>query len=174
MSGLPEFLNDKRQSIEARRNKLEKQAEVQPQRLSAAVRVAGRSGVREIRIRDYQVISDSPPDFAGYDLGPSSPELQLGVLGSCVSHVTLIQAAQLGIPLDRVDVEVAGHMHPLAGRPGYEDVPVYLHDISYTLRIASPASEEQLAGLHEAVERACPILNLLLKPQTISGRLERA
>jgi uncharacterized OsmC-like protein len=75
--------------------------------------------------------------------------------------------------LDRIDVEVTGHMHPLAGREGYEDVPVFLHDIGYTLRIESTASDEELARLHDAVEKACPILNLLLQPQQIEGKLER-
>ena len=43
----------------------------------------GHSGVRRIRIRDFRVISDSPPDFAGYSLGPPSPELLLGAISGC-------------------------------------------------------------------------------------------
>lgn len=73
---------------------LKEKALQQPEynRFSAKVKAKGRSGVREIRIRDFQIISDSPEDYAGYSLGPSSPELQLGVLGSCLAHITLIQA----------------------------------------------------------------------------------
>jgi uncharacterized OsmC-like protein len=56
-------------------------------------------------------------------------------------------------------------------RPESEDVPVYPHNISYTVHIDSPASEEDIAALYEAVERACPILNLLINPQQINGTI---
>lgn len=171
MSTLNEYLQEKKSALDARKLRLAKENEAAPNKLKAGIRVAGRSGVREIRIRDFQVVSDSGPELAGYSLGPSSPELQLGVLGSCLSHITLIQAAERGVPLESVEVEVTGDMHPLAGKPGYEDVPVYLHNIAYTLRIESSASPKELEELHEAVEIACPILNLLQQPQQITGNL---
>jgi uncharacterized OsmC-like protein len=167
MSTLNEYLAQKRAAILARRAK----NFTEPSRIKARVSAEGRSGVRRIRIRDFQVISDSGPDFAGYNLGPSSPELQLGVLGSCLTHVFLIHAADRGVPLDSLEVEVSGQLDPRAGRPGFEQIPVYPHNLSYTVHITSPASSEEIAALHEAVERACPILNLLLNPQQISGTI---
>jgi hypothetical protein len=95
MSTLREYLQQKRDAILARRAKAADQPP-SPHTLSARVKAEGRSGVRRIRIRDFQIISDSGPDFAGYDLGPSSPELQLGILGSCLTHIFLIQAADRG------------------------------------------------------------------------------
>ncbi|MFF2092989.1 OsmC family protein [Paenibacillus sp. NPDC058174] len=173
MSGITDYLQDKKSALDARKLRLVQEREVAPQQLKAGIRVAGRSGVREIRIRDFQIISDSGPELAGHQLGASSPELQLGVLGSCLSHITLIQAAERGVPLEAVEVEVTGNMHPLAGKPGYEHIPVYLHNIAYTLRIESSASSKELAALHEAVELACPILNLLQQPQQVAGTLVR-
>jgi uncharacterized OsmC-like protein len=171
MTTLNEYLTEKRQAIATRRAKINAHGAA-PHTLAARVSAEGRSGVRRIRIRDFQVISDSGPDFAGYNLGPSSPELQLGVLGSCLTHVFLIQAADRGVPLDSLAVEVSGEMHPRAGQPGFEHIPVYPHNIQYTLHIQSPASTDEIAALHEAVERACPILNLLANPQQIAGRVE--
>ena len=168
MSTLREYLQQKRAAITARRARAE-QHPPQPQQLRATVSAEGRSGIRRIRIRDFQIVSDSGPDFAGYDLGPSSPELQLGVLGSCLTHVFLIQAADLGVPLDSLSVEVTGQIDPRAGKPGFESVPVFPHNIAYDVRLESPASSAEIAALHEAVERACPILNLLLNPQEIRG-----
>jgi uncharacterized OsmC-like protein len=167
MSTLNEYLAQKREAIELRKQNAGGEAQV----LQAQVKAEGRSGVRRIRIRDFQVISDSGPDFAGYNLGPSSPELQLGVLGSCLTHVYLIRAAEAGVPLDSLEVEVSADIHPKAGQPGYEHIPVYPHNIGYTVHVASPASEEELAELHRAVERTCPILNLLINPQQIAGRV---
>ncbi|MCS7464161.1 OsmC family protein [Paenibacillus doosanensis] len=171
MSTLNEYLLQKREASIARREKAQNDPNLQPNRFGAKVRAKGRSGVREIRIRDFQIISDSPADFAGYDLGPSSPELQLGVLGSCLTHITLIQAAERGVKLESLEVEVTGQQHPLAGRPGYEDIPIYPHNIEYKLTIVSPEPQETIDRLHEAVEKACPVLNLLANPQIITGEV---
>ncbi|MEW9701453.1 OsmC family protein [Paenibacillus sp. SI8] len=171
MATLNEYLVQKKEAAQLRQEKALKQPEQAGVKLQAKVRALGRSGVREIRIRDYQIISDSPPDFAGYDLGPSSPELQLGVLGSCLTHITLIQAALRGVSLDSVDVEVSGELHALAGKAGFEHIPVHPHNISYKLHIGSKESAETIAALHEAVELACPILNLLANPQHIQGEV---
>ncbi|MFC5449332.1 OsmC family protein [Paenibacillus aestuarii] len=171
MSRLNEYLLQKREALFARRAKAEQQPEAAANRFSARARALGRSGVREIRIRDFQVISDSPLDFAGYNLGPSSPELQLGVLSSCLTHIALIQAAERGVSLESLEVEVEGEMHPLAGRPGYEHIPVYPHNIRYKLYIQSEESLETLQALHEEIERVCPVFNLLKHPQHIQGEL---
>jgi uncharacterized OsmC-like protein len=141
------------------------------QPIAATVTAEGYSGVRRIRIRDFQFLSDSPADFAGNDLGPSSPELQLGVLGSCLTHSFLIQAARLGVRLDGVTVSVSGRIDPRAGRPGHEEVPAFPHDIAYRIDIDSPATGETIRWLADQVEKSCPILNLLRAPQSLRREL---
>ncbi|MGO4123877.1 OsmC family protein [Inquilinus sp. YAF38] len=170
MTTLNEYLGQKREAIAARKAHVAA-GESGPKTLTARVRAEGRSGIRRIRIRDFQVISDSEADFAGYDLGPSSPELQLGVLGSCLTHTFLIQAAALGVPLDSLELEVTGTIDPRAGSPGFEAVPIYPHGIRYAASIASPAAPAEIEALREAVERNCPILNLLRQPQPIAGEI---
>jgi hypothetical protein len=98
MSTLREYLGQKRAALLARREAAKTNGQG-PNTLQAKVTAEGRSGVRRIRIRDFQILSDSPPDFAGYNFGPGSPELQLGVLGSCLTHIFLIQAADRQVPL---------------------------------------------------------------------------
>jgi uncharacterized OsmC-like protein len=166
MTDLNRYLAEKRTAVRARQARIAA-GDATPTTLSARVSAEGSSGVRRIRIRDHQVISDSPLDFAGYNLGASSPELQLGVLGSCVTHIFLIQAADRVIPIDSLEVEVSGRIDPRGGQPGFEQIPVPPHDISYTVHLASPASAAEIDALFEAVERTCPILNLLRHPQTV-------
>ncbi|MFJ3056617.1 OsmC family protein [Herbaspirillum sp. NPDC087042] len=170
MTTLNHYLSEKRSAVLAREARIDA-GEAGPNALAARVSAEGRSGVRRIRIRDHQVISDSPPDFAGYNLGPSSPELQLGVLGSCVTHIFLIQAAHRQVPIDSLEVEVSGRIDPRGGRPGHEDTPFWPHDIGYVVHLDSPASDEQVKALFEAVEATCPILNLLKNPQQIRAEL---
>lgn len=171
MSDLADYLEEKREKLLARQKQV---AAGVLGRVSLAARVTaeGRSGIRRIRIRDHQVVTDSPPDFAGYDLGPSSPELQLGILGSCLNHSVLIQAAALGIDVSALDVEVSGTIDARAGHPDHPDIPVQPHDIAFAVHIETAADDAALRTLQANVERLCPILNLLRKPQEISGRFD--
>lgn len=171
MTTLNEYLVQKRDAYQQIKARVQS-PDFTPRPLSARVTAEGRSGIRRIRIRDFQVISDAATDFAGYDLGPTSPELQLGVLGSCVTHITLIQAAELGVPLESLEVEVEGLFDLRGGKPGFEHIPVYPRDLHYTVHIVSPASAEEVAALHEAVQRTCPILNLLKNPQDIKATID--
>ncbi len=169
MSSLREYLAQKRAAyhlLQARDTD-----QIAPKRLRADATAEGRSGVRRIRIRHHQILSDSPADFAGYDLGPASPEIQLGVLSSCLTHIYLIQAADRQVPLDAIDVTVEATQDPRAGRPGFEDVPFHPHDIEYTVRLRSSASRDEIDALHAAVEARCPILALLSRPQQITGKV---
>lgn len=170
MADLNDYLKQKKEALDARAARIEA-GSLGVSRLAATATAEGRSGIRRIRIRDFQVVTDSPPDFAGYNLGPSSPELQLGILASCLNHSFLIQAALLGVPVDSLEVDVHGQLDARAGRPGFEDVPVNPHDIAYTIHITSSASPDEIARLNAAVEKACPILNLLRRPQAIAGEV---
>ena len=171
MSTLREFLVQKRAAILARRDPANA-GNIGPIKLEANVTAEGRSGVRRIRIRDFQILSDSGPDFAGYNFGPGSPELQVGVLGSCLTHIFEIQAADQEIPLDSLSVDVSADQDFRSGQPGFEHVPRFPYNLTYTVHIESPASVEDIARLHKAVEDVCPILNLLINPQTINGTVE--
>ncbi|MEU7858558.1 OsmC family protein [Nonomuraea sp. NPDC049141] len=169
MSTLREYLSHKRTALLARRQA----PAAGPVPLHAHVTAEGRSGIRRVRIRDFQIISDSGPDFAGYDLGPTSPELQAGVLGSCVTHIFLIKAAELAVPIDALEVDVHAEYDPRAQQPGDSGIPVHPHNFRYEVLIDSPAADDDLARLHAEVERVCPILNLIRNPQPVSGTVVR-
>jgi uncharacterized OsmC-like protein len=94
------------------------------------------------------------------------------VLGTCVTHIFLIHAAERQVPLESLEVEVTGVIDPRGGKPGHEQTPIWPHEIGYTVHIDSPASREDIDALFEAVERNCPILNLLRNPQTIRAEVK--
>jgi uncharacterized OsmC-like protein len=172
MAGVSVYLEEKRRAVAARSERIAR-GEVAPVALAARATVEGRSGVRRIGIRRHAIITDSLPDFAGDDLGPGSPELQLGVLASCLAHTVLIQAALTDVPITSLAVDVTASFDARAGSKGFEDVPVHPQDIAYEIHIGSPAEPATLRDLEARVARACPILNLLRLPQTVSGHLVR-
>lgn len=164
MSGLREFLAEKLAAVREVQTRPD-----EPQAISAVTTVEGRSGVRRVRIRDHQVITDSGPHLAGFNLGPTAPELQLAALGSCLSHTFLIQAAMQGIQLDAVEVEVSATISPRAGQTVGDEPPVIPRELTYVARIESSASEGELEELQRAVERACPLYQLVSTPHEIRG-----
>lgn len=172
MNKLAEYLTLKRTAFLALRARVLGPG-YEPTQVQARVTAEGRSGIRRIRLRDHQVLTDSPRDFVGYDLGPSAPELALGALGSCLTHSYLIQAAVQGVALDSLEVEVTGQVDQRAGEAGHEGTPREPHGIDYTVHIGTSAPDEAIAALHEAVERLCPVLNLLRNPQTLQGSVRR-
>ena len=156
------------------RAKRQKMATARPstarQTISASVRAEGCSGIQSIRIRGFHLLSDCHPACAGFHVGPTAPELQLGALGSSLAETFLSQAAERGVPLDDIEVEITGTLNP-PGSPHGEPATVGPHDIRYTVHLRSPAPADQIAALHAAVARICPVLNLLVQPQVIKGRI---
>lgn len=170
MNTLNDFLHVKRLAMDEREARFAR-GELSPMPLKAIVSAEGRSGVRHIRIRDHHILNDSPHDFAGFDLGPSSPETMMGVLGACVVHICEMQAAVRRVPLDSIEVEVNGIYDPRAGKPGFERVPMHPTDIHYVVNVASSATSEAILELFDAVEQVCPILSLLKHPQVVRSTI---
>jgi uncharacterized OsmC-like protein len=183
--GLREYLKYKRAALLARQNRgggegqagagdtrvRSRAAQPQPDRLH--VEVDPVSGARRLHIRHFNLLHDNPAWLAGADLGPSAHEHQLGVLTSCITHITEIQAASRQVALDTLSISIEGTLDPRAGRPGFENVPPWLHNIRYTVHVRSPHSYGEIVALRDAVEAVCPIYNLILAEQKIEGRIVR-
>ena len=127
------------------------------------------TGVRKLRMRDWEIIGDSGPDFGGWGLGPSSPELLCGVISTCLTHTYLIAAASLDIPVDRVEVTVSStnnDAHFLGIASEDPDVP---SDITARVALeAEDATVEQVATLHRYAAERCPLSKLVREPNTVT------
>ena len=130
--------------------------------VSATCIADDETGVRKMRMRDWQFIGDSGPVFGGWGLGPSSPELLCGVISTCLTHTYLIGAAWLDIPIDRVEVRVtaenndAGFLDIESGDP---DLPFAI--TAHVDLVAEAATAAQVARLHAYASERCPITRLV-------------
>ncbi|MBX3013847.1 MAG: OsmC family protein [Caldilineaceae bacterium] len=167
MSHLEPYLQRKAEVLAQRREHFRAEPSAALVRLKATSQVAGNTGVRPVKMGDYIVISDSAPGLAGHSLGPSSPEMLLGALASCLVHTYLLQATLLAIPLDHIEVVIEGalDMTGVVGLPA--PGPLQLEGLSYTPTVTSSASAEEIAQLHEAVEQTCAVLNTLRNPTPV-------
>jgi uncharacterized OsmC-like protein len=164
--GLGAYLENKRAAMATARAHLGSGDKAR-ETISAECSASDLTGVRRIRIRDYEIISDSGPTFGGYSLGPSSPELLLGVLASCLTHTYLIEAANRGIALERVDVRFEAENNDarfLGLETSDPDLPF---NIRGRVEVESSASREEIEALHAFAEAHCPLTRLVREPQRI-------
>ena len=142
------------------------------ERVEATVVADDLTGVRKMRIRAWELIGDSGPAFGGWNLGPSSPELFCGIIGTCLTHMYLIGAAAREIPLDRVAIRVTADNND-AGLLGISTSdPALPFNITASVEVLAPdADSEALASLHRYVAESCPLTNLVRTPNTVTIEL---
>lgn len=155
-----------RQHLVARRQALAAHPSPAPETLRAQVTAESRSGVRRLRIGEFQHLSDSDRDFAGYGLGAGSWDSAVAVLASAIADAFATQAALRGVPIDHLDVVVASYPDdPAVARTRTVSYP---RNLTYEAHIDSPAGDAELEALRQAVERASPVFNLIAESQPLA------
>ncbi len=143
----------------------------QPLKLSARVTAIGRTGIRRLRIRNFQILSDGGRDTAEFNLGAGSWPSVVGALGSAVAGDYLVQAAIKGIPIDGLEVVFTSRPGTAPSQTTGTQV-TYPRNLAYTAFIVSPASDAELEDLRQTVERASPVIRLVREAQHIEhGKL---
>ncbi len=173
MSTLSDYLAFKATRMAALREKLAA-PEATPSPLRVVARVAGGSGVRPVSIREFTVVTDSAPALAGYNLGPTSPELLLASLASCLAHTFLIVAVNRGARFDSLEVEVNGTIDFRGVLEVGEGAPVPPSGLTYVARLAGDVSDDEIERIRTEVERLCPVFRALIEPLPVRGRVERS
>ncbi len=136
-----------------------------PTTIHAKVTAESRSGVRRLRIGptgEFQYISDSGRDYAGYNLGAGSWHSLVGTLASSVADEYVVQAAVQDIPLDALDVVFTSIPERKSASLAYPN------NLSYVVYIDSPASDAQLQALKRAVHENSSAIDLVTRPQQVS------
>ncbi len=133
------------------------------------------SGLRsETRIRDFHLVVDEPEALGGTDIGPNPVEIALASLATCQEITYRLFADKLDIPLDHVAVSVEGDVD-LRGlfavddavRPGFQSIRA-------KVKLESPAGQEAINELVEAVNRHCPVLDLLQNRTPVTIDVEQS
>lgn len=124
----------------------------------------------EAKIREFEpIIIDEPPELGGQDAGPNPVELVLVALGTCQEIMYSAYASVMGIDLKSVKVHARGYLD-LQGLFGLnETVPPGYKRVVFETEIESDSSTEELKKLVETVESHCPVLDIMTRPQQVSG-----
>lgn len=124
------------------------------------------------KVRNFApIIVDEPPELGGQDKGANPVELLLVALGSCQEIMYAAMASMMGIKLDEVKVSLKGSLD-LKGLFGMDPaIPPGYQKITYETILKSSAPEEELHKLIDAVETHCPVLDTLVRPIEVTGKV---
>jgi uncharacterized OsmC-like protein len=136
------------------------------------VRTELREGMRcETTSRGHVAVADEPRSLGGTDTAQSPVELYLTSIATCQAATYRLWAAELGVALERVTVEVEGDID-LRGYLGLSDqVPAGYAALRIAVRLEGPEPEERYRHLAEEAERHCPLLDALVRPVPLEREL---
>jgi putative redox protein len=120
------------------------------------------------RVRQFSFTVDEPPSLGGTDTGPNPVELVLAALGTCQEIVFATYARFLNVPIESLAIRVSGDLD-LRGFLDAAEVPAGYRAIDFDVAIESPASLDEVARLVEAVNRHCPVLDILQRGLPVDG-----
>ena len=122
----------------------------------------------EATVRQFTFRVDEPESLGGTDTAPNPVEYVLAALGTCQEIVYATYARILDIPLEGVAVRVTGDLDPRSFF-GVAEVPAGFRSVQFAVQITSAAPPERVAQLIDAVNRHCPVLDILQRPLPVSG-----
>jgi hypothetical protein len=143
----------------------------QPLKLTGTVTAISRTGIRRLRIRDFQLLSDGARESGEFNLGAGSWPSVVSALGSGLAGDYLVQAAVKDIPIDNLELIFTSKPGTAPSQTTGTQV-TYPRNLNYILFIQSPANDAQLENLRKTVERVSPVFHLVTDAQKIDhGKL---
>ena len=141
-------------------------------RVVVAVGTELRSGMHcRTTARGHVTEADEPRSVGGTDTAQSPVELLLTSFATCQAVTYRLWADELGIPLDRVGVDLEGDLD-LRGFIGLaDDVPAGYSAIRVRVTLEGPAGADRYRELADAVDRHCPVTDVLVRPVPVTREL---
>lgn len=113
------------------------------------------------RPQPFVVKGDHPEGLLGTNAGPAAVEALLAAAGACIAGGWATFGAAMGVPIERLEVELEGNID-LRGFMGLDEhVRPGFQYIKGKTRVKSPATTEQLAQLKYVAETHSPVLDSL-------------
>lgn len=112
----------------------------------------------EVKHKHWTFKVDIGESEGGNDAGPGPGILERGALGSCLAIAYSQHAAVMGIPLDKVEVDVESDFDA-RGMFGIDDRPPGFEELRYKVYIESPASKDEVQKVIDKADKHSPVLD---------------
>jgi uncharacterized OsmC-like protein len=133
------------------------------------VRATGGLGV-EITEGDWTVVSDATLNGGGANAAPNPGVLGRGALGACLAQAIVMQAADLGVPVEGVEVLVEAD-YDGNGLYGTTDVHAGYPGLRLLVTVTSPATEDDVKAVYRRALDHCPYLENVRRPIPVEPTL---
>ncbi len=128
----------------------------------------------DVKIRNFEFVSDEPAELGGTDKGPNPVEYVLGAFAACQEIVIKAYATVLDIDIKSVTVEVDGKLD-LHGFLNLTEARAGFNSVSYKTTIETNETDElKLKTLEHLSVARCPVLDIIKNPVEISGSVKFA
>ncbi|MEW6494929.1 MAG: OsmC family protein [Cyanobacteriota bacterium] len=106
--------------------------------------------------KNFTIYTDEPEELAGTNTAPNPQETLMAALNACMMVGYVINAAMLGIELEKLEISSEGVLD-LRGAFGLDEtVKPGNEEICYTVRIKGNGTPEQFQEIHKAVMATSP------------------
>lgn len=131
-------------------------------------------GPCEVAVRvgsGHQFTVDEPEALGGSNAAANPVEYALAALGSCQAITYRVWATQLGIKIDRVEIDIDDDID-LRGFFGVDErVRAGFNTVRIQVSLDGPEDPARYAELAEAVDAHCPVLDLFRNPVPVERTL---
>lgn len=124
--------------------------------------------------RSFSIETDEPAPLGGTDEAVDPMELLLASVGTCLTIGWVTQAAKRGIDFRDLRIDVTGDFDLRGYLALDDDVRPGFTNLSYSVRVDSDATAEQLEELRVAAERTSPMFDNAKNATPITGQVESA
>ena len=115
---------------------------------------------------------DEPTVLGGSDTAPNMVEVVLGAYGCCLTTGYVLNAAQRGIELEGVDIQLKGSLNLRGFLSLSDEVPSGYRSIEVEVTLKAPkATLVHLRELHDLVVKTSPVGDIISRPLEVSTRL---
>lgn len=125
----------------------------------------------EIESGSKKLVCDIGKTEGGNDAGPGPGILERAALGSCLAMGYSQRAAVLGIPVDKIEVDVESEFDA-RGMLYIDDRPPGFEALRYKVYIESPASEEEIMRIIDDTDQHSPVLDDFKRPIPVEREVE--
>jgi len=125
----------------------------------------------ETREGDWVFKTDMPKQVGGNATASTPGALGRAALGSCLAIGYMLWASKLDVPIDSLEVEIEADYDDGALFDTSNNYPGYL-EIRYTVRIKSPATDDEIENLLNIGDQHSPYLDVFSRAQSCIRQVE--
>ena len=119
----------------------------------------------EVREGNWKFTADMPEQVGGNAAGPTPGVYGRAALGSCLAIGYMMRAAQLGVPINALEVEVQADYDDGALFGTSKNIPPGYLEVRYSVTVDSDASEEEIMQVLDEADEHSPYLDIFSREQ---------